>query len=284
VGTTRARVVLLPSRADTAAVESETVACITAPIVPTFTALLAARDLPLSVAGTKVQPIDCDLFPLMTSHPPKITAALSIQADWMNKAISSITTTPDAEIAYYGIVYIPLQFLAGYRFSTFRRVRLFELDREEGSWSEVRDSRSKAQVSLSVDYRGAIEEVEDVAIRISISYLIRARDVLQVIPVPHTSIHIQLATPKIDAIGSSADLRMIAKVFRETLDREEVRGKRLHLFYAGPVSLGFTLGQQISSTIHGEVHVYNYNSVDHPAYAWSIKLNDNPRENDVRRH
>jgi len=100
------------------------------PLPPTLT----RKDLPPRFAMKRVRSIDCDLFALMNANPKKVEASLTVQAEWAQKAVGAITATPDAPVAYYGIVHIPFQFLAGSRFSTYRRIELFELERGSGHW------------------------------------------------------------------------------------------------------------------------------------------------------
>lgn len=67
----------------------------------------------------------------------------------------------------------------------------------------------------------------------------------------------------------------ICYLFRQALDEihnELGSGPAIHVFYAGPVSVGFSLGRRISRTIHNRVFVYNYNAKASPAYAWGIDV------------
>ena len=122
------------------------------------------------------------------------------------------------------------------------------------------------------------------AIRISISYAVDSSDVKKVMPPDYADVNLSLRQPRLDAIRSLADVRKVCEIFRKQIDRTDLRSKRIHIFYSGPVSLGFALGQQISPTIHGQVHVYNYDSSKAPAYAWSIQMAQNQTEAHVRLH
>jgi len=246
---------------------------------------LSIKDLPSKISPLLVRPIDCDLHALMSSDPPNILAALRVQGDWMSKVVGTITSLPDAQIAYYGIVHIPFQFLAGFRFSTYKRVRFFELVRGQDKWLELVAQTPAKPISIVIDSPPSPYGVtEDVSVRISVSYTIQTIDVEKSIPLPYTDIHLRLATPKIDSIKSCSDVQAICSAFRNILDSDNVRGKRIHVFYSGPVSLGFALGQQISSSIHGEIHVYNYDVNSQPPYAWSVQLSHNPKDTHVRRY
>jgi hypothetical protein len=53
-------------------------------------------------------------------------------------------------------------------------------------------------------------------------------------------------------------------------DLTEIDSRCIHLFYAGPVSLAFHLGQQISENIHPPVIVWNYRREQ--GYNWAVDL------------
>ncbi|HEL5310813.1 TPA: hypothetical protein UOJ22_004184, partial [Stenotrophomonas maltophilia] len=47
----------------------------------------------------------------------------------------------------------------------------------------------------------------------------------------------------------------------------------VRLMFAGPSSLGVSIGRQISHSIHNKVWVYNYNRQSDPPYAWAVFVN-----------
>jgi hypothetical protein len=243
---------------------------------------LSRGDLPRKISMNRVRPIDCDLYSVMNGPHKNVEAALSIQAEWTSKAIGAITTMPDAPVAYYGIVHIPFQFLAGCRFSTFKFVYLFELERGRDRWREIGARKGESSLQFIVDRTTSSAAAEDIAIRISISYTVPKGEVAKVLPAQFSDIHLRIKSPRIDAISSLSDLNELCSAFRKEIDNDNVRKNRIHIFYSGPVSLGFALGQQISPSIHGEVHVYNYDATLSPAYAWSINLSLSPRDVHVR--
>ena len=114
------------------------------PLPPT----IAKKDLPRRFSVHRVQSIDCDLYPVMSGQYKAYDAALRIQFDWSTKVIGAITGAPNAPVAYYGIVHIPLQFLAGYQFSTFKLVHFFELERSKGTWRSLPARRRTPPLQL----------------------------------------------------------------------------------------------------------------------------------------
>ena len=55
----------------------------------------------------------------------------------------------------------------------------------------------------------------------------------------------------------------------DTIAQQMPKCRRVHVFYAGPVSLAFHLGQQVSANIHPPVTAWNFRR---GAYEWGIDL------------
>ena len=49
--------------------------------------------------------------------------------------------------------------------------------------------------------------------------------------------------------------------------------RKIHLFYAGPAPMAFTIGSYINPTIHPEFILYNYFGKDSPKYTRAFKIN-----------
>ena len=103
------------------------------------------------------------------------------------------------------------------------------------------------------------------------------------LPPPRFDAHLSITQPRLDAVTSYCQIRDLGESFRRLLDDPRLRGKTKHIFYAGPVSLGFVLGQRISSTIHGTINVYNFNARSPVLYPWSLSLALQEQEIHVRR-
>jgi len=181
----------------------------------------------------------------------------------------------NAVIGYYGIVQIPLQFFTGYAVSTWPKVTLFELDRNTNCWYELAMGDSP-QLRLNVRTISRPVNAVAVVIRIAISFDISKNDVDDVVPQPYQDIQIKMGKPRIDAITHYSQINEVCSAFRQVLDDLHARVDKsliVHIFYAGPVCLGFSLGRRISRTIHHQVIVYNYTTHTSPRYAWGVKIN-----------
>jgi hypothetical protein len=84
-----------------------------------------------------------------------------------------------------------------------------------------------------------------------------------------------LAEPALNAVTSEYQTRTYGTTFRTVLDtlvRMLPNIRRIHIFYAGPATLAFHLGRQISKSIHPHVTVYNYMAKDCPPYSWGLTI------------
>ena len=242
---------------------------------------LERGDLPTKLRGRSIEELDCDLYTFMNVNPPELEMALRFHSEWAHKAQSLQSVLRSAPIGYYGVVHVPFQFLAGYMVSTFVRVHFFELDRTSGKWKAI-SSKKGPSLSIGATVIGP-EDARDVAIRISVSYSISSSDIAAVLPQEFLDAHLYIGNPRIDAVTAYDQIEAIASRFRALLDDPRIRAKTKHVFYAGPVSLGFALGQRISSTIHGTVNVYNFNSKSPVRYPWSVTLAMQEQDVHVRR-
>jgi hypothetical protein len=85
-------------------------------------------------------------------------------------------------------------------------------------------------------------------------------------------IDVTVPRPERGVVKSEEQTRAYGREFRRVIDTIAQRApacRRIHLFYAGPVSLAFHLGQQISANIHCPVTAWNYRR---GVYEWGIDL------------
>ncbi len=177
------------------------------------------------------------------------------------------------EIAYYGIAHIPLVFLLGYQLNLRKSIHIFEHNRQNNKWNLLQDANSYPDLIIK---KAASSVGTDAIIRFGISYPIPDSDVTQVMPASKLIVDLALPTPTPDAIRNVDQLENYARNFRSILDdihNTDADIRRIHVFYAGPVSLAFRCGQLISPTIHPKIAIYNYCVQDIPKYKWGIQVN-----------
>jgi hypothetical protein len=241
-----------------------------------LTSRLFEQSLPDHLRHCKIQHIECDQSSFLTSGVCDPVGAVRQQHNqFVNNLLAGFRANPEAAIGYYGIVHIPLQFCAGYAVSTWPKVVLFELDRNTNCWYELATGNGQ-KLGLSVKTISRPANAVAVAIRIAISFDISKNDVDDVVPQPYEDIQIEIEKRRIDALTHYSQVNEVCHAFRQVLDDLHGRVDKsliVHIFYAGPVSLGFSLGRRISRTIHHQVIVYNYTALTSPHYAWGLKIN-----------
>ena len=242
---------------------------------------LETLDLPPKLRARNIEELSCDLFTFMQPATPDLEVAVRVQLDWARRAQALQTVLKTAPVGYYGIVHVPFQFLAGFFMSSFVHVNLFELDRNSAKWKTLSETTAP-DLHSSCIFTGD-ENAPDVSIRVSVSYLVETHQLDGVLRPSRFDAHLSIAHPRLDALTSYCQIRNLCENFRRLLDDPRLRGKTKHIFYAGPVSLGFALGQRISSTIHGTINVYNFNARSPVLYPWSLSLALQEQEIHVRR-
>ncbi|WP_425619073.1 SAVED domain-containing protein [Anatilimnocola sp. NA78] len=196
-------------------------------------------------------------------------AAAQRLADPQGALLGAIARRADARLAFHGLCAIPPVILAGHIVTDRRKVALFDFQPDSGNWIWPGTPDGFAALNRTGTPKRNIKEGGDVIIRMPISYPIHVADTDGLGLKPR--LQIELAHPAIErgVVKSEAQVREYGRVFRETLDliRKQMPAcHRIHLFYAGPMSLAFHIGQQISENIHPPVVVWNFSR----KYEWGI--------------
>jgi hypothetical protein len=210
---------------------------------------LPKEAMPRRMQRRKIQVYDCDISSFMNSDPVDPAGAVRLQEKLAQNIAAVRKSDHDAAFGYYGIVHIPFQFLAGCSISTYPEVALFELNRNDNKWSELKSGKGS-------DLKPTLTRVADPAnpvaavIRIEISYPISSAEPAKIIAGPYREYVLRIENPGIDKVTHYDQIHEIGKLFRQFLD--EVHNDMgndiiVHAFYAGPVSLGFSLGRQITT-------------------------------------
>jgi hypothetical protein len=101
----------------------------------------------------------------------------------------------------------------------------------------------------------------DVVVRVSVSYEINTPQTRLNVPDAILEIDMSVPKPERGIVRSEEQTRAYGREFRRVIDQVAQQlpfCHGLHLFYAGPVSLAFHLGQQISANIHPPVTTWNF--------------------------
>jgi nucleoside phosphorylase len=181
----------------------------------------------------------------------------------------------DAEMVFHGIPHIPLAVLAGYLVTDRQRVRMFDFHPGAGSgtwaWPEGDDSEFPP-LEVSGLPKRKVNRPGDAVVRVSVSYQVNSAPTRAVVPSPAIELDLTVPRPERGIVKSEEQTRAYGREFRRVIDRIAQQAplcRRFHLFYAGPVSLAFHLGQQISANIHPPVTAWNFRRGN---YEWGVDL------------
>lgn len=190
---------------------------------------------------------------------------------------------PNASVAYFGIAHIPLLFHLGYRLTNKCKLHFFELNRYVGRWEYLQGETVGPELKLDGLPPYVNEGKGDVIVRISISNTIRPEEIAGIVPLPIASLHLRIEPTQRDVMVSDHQLHRYGSRFRWMLDNVHEllpNRERVHVFYAGPVSLAVYFGQLISQTIDRKIVVYNYTSKDSPRYSWGLEITGETNSSD----
>ncbi|MGH2532378.1 MAG: SAVED domain-containing protein [Thermomicrobiales bacterium] len=176
----------------------------------------------------------------------------------------------EGEFIFHGLVAIPLAFTAGYLVADRRPVQFFDYHPDQDSWVWPEDT-DPPPLTVSGLPQQRQTDAGDVVVRISVTLPVTSDTTEPVVPAPLAAIDLSVPAPQRNLVRREAQVRDYGRVFRGVLDdivRFLPRSDRIHVFYSGPVSLAFHLGQQVSENIHPPVTVWNYSR----GYDWAIDL------------
>ncbi|GEM_PF-6726871 len=204
----------------------------------------------------------------------EICSALKRQRQTFEELDKKRKQFPNARIAYYGIAHLPFVFDAGRHLGSSTRPELFELASHSGHWKWITE-QGQGFPNLSTDVEpqmseGEPHEVVDVAIRVSISALVR-EDQLPSEPVFDASAHLSIPDPQRFVVDSLEQVEQYRGQFEDVLKKITRAGghrTRLHIFFAGPVSVAVAFARFINETMFGAAWIYNFDA----GYNWRINI------------
>ena len=237
-------------------------------ILPTLSAQLQTRD---------IQSVAVDLTPDVDPggglrNPEDVVARLLAPNSEITKLLERRS---EAEFIFHGHVHIPIAALLGFLFTDRQPVGFFDYHPTASppswNWPLPEDSAYPDMQILGEIPTGPLKH-GDIVLRMSVSYPVRPESTRAVVPNPILELDLQVRQSERGVVKSERQVLAYGAAFRKLLDRVasivvDPRA-RVHVFYAGPVSLAFHIGQLISASIHPPVVVWNYSR----QYDWAIDL------------
>lgn len=216
-------------------------------------------DFPVDLAGRFLAG---DLDGALNDHQSRMAELEAVRA-----------AQPSADLAYAGIVQAPFQVLAGYRLSSWTAATLMEWNRVDHIWTSLAPGAGP-DLGLA-RHDTATGSGADIAIALEISFPVATAAVTSSLPTVGRIIRIGLTPPRLDAVTHVGQVNAIAAECRRVLDELAAQGPggRIHLLIAGPMSVGFRVGQLVSRTLHPLIQVHAYTLNAQPPYSWGLVIN-----------
>lgn len=196
-------------------------------------------------------------------------AAREIALEQTKKHLSRIF--PWAEVHYCGIAHIPFVTFLGQNLRNFKAT-FYEIDHATREPNELIEITGISQQSFHLER--LVTNNADLALKISVSHPIQEDLIAAKLGPSYCSINMSLQNPQ---LGALQDLTTLNRLSTEILEElvyihRQNHVKRLHIFYAGPTSLAFKIGQIINLNTAPEVIIYNFTRDQ--GYAWGLSLSD----------
>lgn len=189
------------------------------------------------------------------------------------------------KIGYYGLSYIPFSFYLGFLlFDNSQKIKVFELNNSKNKWNNIKSGKSKKVIKFCVDsdISKRNELNNEVILKFEISSLITNKQIEKTLHSNNCRIFkIGVDKPEENNIKKSSEILEIEEKFMHFLSyikENHSETKKIHIFYAGPNSLAFSLGRKINSIKSPEIIVYNYDPKKSIEYSWSLSFNNDKKE------
>jgi nucleoside phosphorylase len=201
--------------------------------------------------------------------------AIKRQNDIQPRIDNLLNDYPEAYIGYFGLAHIPLVFHLGYKINR-RVVPAYPTNRQTGCWEALPQiSKSWPKIHAAGMPKTSDLYAKEIILVVNVSYPISNELICQVVPMTLPMLTLGINRPATDSVLSEAQLDDYARAFQSilvNLNKLFPSIRHIHVFFAGPPTLAFRLGQQISRTVDPELIVYNFSRKDVPNYGWALNL------------
>lgn len=203
--------------------------------------------------------------------------ALEQQRRFKSELEPHLLKYPDATIAYFGLVAIPLAIHLGYLCGNTNKYQLYQSHHGTNEWYLEREPNDNYEFEISnLDLPMKVEKgVGDVFIRISTSYRIEPQHTYEVITNPTNEFDISLTNPNPDGITSVDNMNIVINSFQKVLsayanylpDRDKI-----HLFCSSTTAVAFGVGTLINPNVFPYIQTYKYNKEESPKYREAVLI------------
>lgn len=182
---------------------------------------------------------------------------------------------PEARIAYFGLVPIPVGFHLGVLVGNLHPYSIYQWHHSKHLW--FKETEAPSDYSFEVQLSDLPKEVQrgkgEVSIRVSTSFNVDPQATYEVVPAPANEFDIALRTPHVDSLYSQSNINAVVNEFQRVIDSYSNKLKdrdKIHLFIASSAGLPFALGTRINPTVCPFVQTYQFDRSQTPKYREAI--------------
>ncbi|WP_422104483.1 SAVED domain-containing protein [Winogradskyella sp.] len=184
---------------------------------------------------------------------------------------------PNATVAYFGLVAIPLAVHLGYLCSNTNKYQLYQSHHGTNEWYLETEAIEDYNFEISdLDLPTKVEKgVGDVFIRVSTSYRIEPQHTYEVLTNPTNEFDLLLSNPNVDGITSVENMDNVMDSFQKILsayanylpDKDKI-----HLFCSSTTAVAFGVGTLINPNVFPYIQTYQYSKEESPKYREAILI------------
>lgn len=219
------------------------------------------------------------LGPPLLVRPGAWEGAWQLAADYQQALVDDAITRSREQLprfAVFSLAPIPLAIHLGFLLSDRVEVEPFQFDRDRRTWlwPELdRPADLKFEVVGVPEKR--IEDPVEVAVRVSLSARVTAKETQAVTGGLPVEVDLQVANPDVMWLVSREQLVALSGAIRGVLSRLRTQVpncSRIHLFYAGPTGGAIVTGQAINPRMNPPVVLHEYHRQREPRYQAVLTL------------
>jgi hypothetical protein len=181
----------------------------------------------------------------------------------------------DFRLAVFALAPVSACVGLGYYLTNRPRVRLFQFQRDDHSWSWFDEPATPSELRVSGLREAAVDDAGDLAICFELSAPVEQQNLDRLGVEFIDAIRVGIPEPTTAWLRRPEQLKDLARSAREVFERASNRYPnvaRWHLFYAGPAPGGVVIGQQINPTMCPSVQLYEYRRNQTPSHRPSFVI------------
>ena len=204
--------------------------------------------------------------------------ALAQQRKFVEVVEPLLKQYPDAHIAYFGLVPIPIGFHFGYLIGNTRKFTVYQWHHQKKIWFHDSEPPTENYNFSFCPIQFPQDEQKgkgNVVVRISTSFKVDQQGTNDVVVNPENEFDIALTEPNIDSLYNQQKINDVVDKFQEVLNcyANKLKGReQIHLFISASAGLPFALGTRVNTNIYPYIQTYQYDRRQIPQHKEAVLI------------